>query len=1150
MVFLSLPIHTSNIMTHLFTTILFLGLTICSFAQASNNQNIESVIQMGHSKSMTASDISDDGKYIATGSVDRSIIIWETKTGKEIRVLHHHIKSITALHFSHDGKYILSASNDNTVKLAHVETGDIVHTFLHTKYEIANAYFNGDGSQVIIFDKRQHFSVWETHTGKLMGYFKKDYAAYNDAKTVSYNGEHLLTKVDSYSVACISLINGDTLFTMPFDKAHTLNFSNNGQYIVIGSAKLFATVFNAETGDSLHTVKTNESALCDGCKTHVNISDDSKSVYTMSNKGIGQYWNIKNGKILQRFKTEKSSPDNIILSSDNRYVLISYDENLIIYSMATGQEIFRVKNKYLDNLEIKLSAHLFLIPSNNHSIKLWSIDKKKTIKSYRGYLNQNRNDGFQKGYSFWVNDAILQYITYKSTSSIDPNNQYISFGKIDSSAIIFDFKNGKKVKTISDAKKAIFCQAYSKDGKLLAFAGGDRKIRIYRTDTYELVQTLKGHQAMIFDIEFSENPNILISAAWDGSIRRWNIETGKYIDYIELESGSPYIIKSSPNDLYIISGDLNKNIDLWESDTKTKFRSLIGHSKTISSIQFSSDNSQVLTSSWDGKIKLWHMLTGMQLAKFSDKDTPIYCATFSPNNKQIISGDGDRKVKFWDITSRKIVLSLEGHVSAVTDIKITKDGKLMVTRGANGEIIIWDFELKQQLYTYMQINRNDWLVTTPSGHFDGSKNALQLVNYVSGMEVVAIESLFDKYYTPGLAKRVMAGDKMNDTGENFKDLIKNRPELAFQIPNNKTRATLIKSDSIIISKSNQISVDVMMIENGDDISEIRIYNNGKLIKTESREQDIVFRGSKEHAKTFDIQLVDGINNLKAVAISKTSIESDPITMQVKFDGEAAKTDLYIFAIGINTYKNTNYNLNYAVKDAQDFSKAIAKGGESLFNKVHTTFIENHKANKIEIQTAFQQLIKQVGPEDVFVFYYAGHGMMSENSATKPSDFYIVTHNVTSFYGETILAKEGVSATELLDFSKDILAQKQIFILDACHSGGALNVLASRGADGREKAIAQLARNTGTFFLTASQDIQYANESGDLKHGLFTYALLEVLEGAHQTLTGSNNDNKITVNEMKTYVEERVPELSEKYHGSAQYPTSYSFGQDFPIVILK
>jgi uncharacterized caspase-like protein len=96
-------------------------------------------------------------------------------------------------------------------------------------------------------------------------------------------------------------------------------------------------------------------------------------------------------------------------------------------------------------------------------------------------------------------------------------------------------------------------------------------------------------------------------------------------------------------------------------------------------------------------------------------------------------------------------------------------------------------------------------------------------------------------------------------------------------------------------------------------------------------------------------------------------------------------------------------------------------------------------------------------------------------------------------------------------------------------------------------LLKLARNTGTFFLTASQDAQYTNESGDLKHGLFTYALLEILKGEN---FATALDGKITIHEIKAYVEERIPELSEQHHGSSQHPTSYSFGQDSPLIILK
>ena len=107
-----------------------------------------------------------------------------------------------------------------------------------------------------------------------------------------------------------------------------------------------------------------------------------------------------------------------------------------------------------------------------------------------------------------------------------------------------------------------------------------------------------------------------------------------------------------------------------------------------------------------------------------------------------------------------------------------------------------------------------------------------------------------------------------------------------------------------------------------------------------------------------------------------------------------------------------------------------------------------------------------------------------------------------------------------------------------------HAIAMRGA-AEEKAIAQLARSTGSHWLTASGSEQFAAEFSQLGHGVFTYALLQGLKGG-----AANGDKQITVNELKAYLEIQVPELSQKYKGSPQYPASYGYGNDFPIEVIK
>ena len=140
----------------------------------------------------------------------------------------------------------------------------------------------------------------------------------------------------------------------------------------------------------------------------------------------------------------------------------------------------------------------------------------------------------------------------------------------------------------------------------------------------------------------------------------------------------------------------------------------------------------------------------------------------------------------------------------------------------------------------------------------------------------------------------------------------------------------------------------------------------------------------------------------------------------------------------------------------------------------------------------------------------------------------------------------LSASEIKELSQRLNAQKQVYIIDACHSARALDVVAKRGAV-EERAIAQLARSTGTFWLTATGSEQYATEFKDLGHGVFTYSILEVLSGKDQSII---SDGVITIRELSAYVEKRVPELSEKHKGNPQYPASFSFGNDFPIMMFK
>ena len=469
---------------------------------------------------------------------------------------------------------------------------------------------------------------------------------------------------------------------------------------------------------------------------------------------------------------------------------------------------------------------------------------------------------------------------------------------------------------------------------------------------------------------------------------------------------------------------------------------------------------------------------------------------------------------------------------------ITQDEDIKIWETANGKLLARIILIE---------GGTDWIVSTPDGRFDGSPGGLKQMHYVQGRESIPLEQLYEGFYTPNLLAEVMYGNGLKSSAPIEINQLKLPPTVRIVNKATGLRNMEVVDDETPSYESIQKTVLLSVEADGktDKITEIRLYQNGKLLNEGTRGFKPVTEGSNKSQQDFEVNLVPGENQFKAMSINSQRTESKPGVINIQYKATATEKKqsegitLHLVVIGINQYKNTKYNLNYAEADALGFKNEIKKNCGKVVANCEEYYITNEKAIKDGIVGALDKVAASAKPEDVFVFYYAGHGVVADNNT-----FYLVPNDVTQIYGnDGGLAQKGLSANDLRAYSTKIKAQKQLFILDACHSSGALDAVAQRGA-AEEKAIAQLARSTGTHWLTAAGTEQYASEFTQLGHGVFTYVLLQGFEGA----ADGNNDGKITVKEIDAYLQDQVPILTEKYKGSAQYPSSYGFGQDFPVGI--
>ena len=75
------------------------------------------LINKEHQNCINSVTISPDGKYIVSGSSDKTIKIWDIKTAECLNTLKGHSNYVSSVTISPDGKYIVSGSYDGTIKI-------------------------------------------------------------------------------------------------------------------------------------------------------------------------------------------------------------------------------------------------------------------------------------------------------------------------------------------------------------------------------------------------------------------------------------------------------------------------------------------------------------------------------------------------------------------------------------------------------------------------------------------------------------------------------------------------------------------------------------------------------------------------------------------------------------------------------------------------------------------------------------------------------------------------------------------------------------------------------------------------------------------------------------------------------------------------
>lgn len=635
------------------------------------------------------------------------------------------------------------------------------------------------------------------------------------------------------------------------------------------------------------------------------------------------------------------------------------------------------------------------------------------------------------------------------------------------------------------------------------------------------------HRSKIVQLDASLDYKVIVSADQSGTLALWDnhtferpmrtFNTHLNITHIDIHASKRSILIRDTTSTVLLdtqTGDMKKLCHTQEQRYIKAFH-FINNNQFLSAD--TSGNISVCSLTTDNAV--WtHKLIGSAPFSYSynsatqqlfiaDQEGLIYAKTLFNNDKQ-------RRIH----TVNKSVNALFSNHSGDRILAALGDGTIRVIDPINHK------ELLRVIMTY-----EGWSVIDLHGRYDASAIASKEIVWHASDQRIEIEAFYQLYFEPGLLANYFAsnGQALVNVPATIPDGIALPPSVELSFPDGPPQSTELAT------------LLVTATDKGGGIDTISLYHNGKRVNPEDvlLTRDVERNNQRLRITAYRVSPTVGINNFKAVAQGLWKIEGQSERINLTIQGNSKKPKAHLVAVGINQYSDPALNLQYSVPDAQSIINAFNTIQVNQSNYqwiVHDLF--NEKATGAAILKTLSSL-QQTNKEDIIVLYFAGHGIVIDQS------WQFLPYETTMQSNISMFKKFAISTEQIQDILVKSNAQRILMLVDSCHSGAGVEAF-KKQALFQKKHLYSFGRSTGITLIAAARRDQLAAEMQQLGHGIFTFALLEGLKG---NADQAPKDNSVTAHELSGFVSKMVPQLATQHLDYSQQPVSYALGADF---ILK
>ncbi|MCL9806664.1 WD40 repeat domain-containing protein [Flavobacterium amniphilum] len=267
-----------------------------------NKENGALIRDLKHPIGVTSVAFAPNGDLLATCAYDAKIRLWKLPEGKLLKEFSGHNGTVWSIDFSSDSKTLVSSGEDKTIKLWDVESGKLLRTLIGHSLTVWDVKFSPDGAKIASGSYDKTIKIWDAKSGKL------------------------LNNLTGHTEAVVSLA-----------------FSPDNKLLVSTSDDKTLKLWNTTTWKLIKTIEVPEhiqasdfspdsTRLLTGGRDKPAIGEFLQNFFGDSdyNKGVSmRLWDVKNGKLLQTFSQHANDVNDVSYSSDGKWIAGSSSDKTI-----------------------------------------------------------------------------------------------------------------------------------------------------------------------------------------------------------------------------------------------------------------------------------------------------------------------------------------------------------------------------------------------------------------------------------------------------------------------------------------------------------------------------------------------------------------------------------------------------------------------------------------------------------------------------------------------------------------------------------------------------------------------------------------------------------------------------------------------------